>query len=235
MMEARRTTASRIVTVLGGVVAAAALLVTAAPTQGQGLGIGVQGGPTFADLSVSNGGDVDLSSRTGFQVAGVLRYGFGGPLGIQTGVGLAQKGATAPPSETGLQQDVDYNLSYVEVPLLLTVTVPTPGAVSPRVYGGGQVSIESTCEIATEAQGVSGTVDCTADALGENALNTESTTYGLVFGGGVDFDLGGPLAITLDGRYDLGLTDINDVTDPDPAEIKNRSFSASAGILLSLP
>ena len=58
----------------------------------------------------------------------------------------------------------------------------------------------------------------------------------VVFGGGLDFQLSGPLTLTLDGRYDLGMSDINDTADADPTtEVKNRSFSASAGILLSLP
>lgn len=228
-METReRSPGSRIARVLGAIVATAALLASAGPAHGQGLALGVEGGPTFADFSVSDG-QAELGSNTGFRVAGVIRYGFGGPLGIQTGVGLSQKGASAS------DQDVDYDLSYVEVPLLLTATIPMPSPVSPRVYGGGQVGFESTCEISADTQALSGTFDCTAQELGEAALATRSTSFGLVFGGGLDFDVSGPVAITVDGRYELGLSDINDVADPDPAEVRNRSFSASAGILLSLP
>lgn len=223
-----RTSVSRLTAALSSVAVAAALLLSAAPARSQGIGIGVEGGPTFADFSVSEGG-ADLGSKTGFRVAGVLRYGFGGPLGLQTGVGLAQKGASAS------TEDIDYKVSYIEIPLLITATIPAPAAVSPRVYVGSQVGIESQCEI-SGLSGVSGAVDCTADELGEAAFDTKSTNVDVVFGGGLDFQLSGPLTLTLDGRYDLGMSDINDTADADPTtEVKNRSFSASAGILLSLP
>ena len=228
MKSRTRTAGSRIAASLSTAAVAAALLLNASPASGQGLSLGVEGGPTFADFSVSDG-DAELGSKTGFRVAGVIRYGFGGPLGLQTGIGLSQKGASAS------QEDVDYNLSYVEVPLLLTATIPTPAPVSPRIYGGGQVGFESSCEIAASTSGLTGSFDCSAEQLGEAAFETKSSSYGLVFGGGLDFNVSGPVAITVDGRYELGLSDINDVTDPNVAEVKNRSFSASAGILLSLP
>ena len=165
-----RTTVSRLTAALSSVAVAAALLLSAVPARSQGIGIGVEGGPTFADFSVSEGG-ADLGSKTGFRVAGVLRYGFGGPLGLQTGVGLAQKGAS---SSTG---DVDFDVSYIEIPLLITATIPAPAAVSPRVYVGSQVGIESQCEISAEISGISGTVDCASDQLGEAAFDTKSITW----------------------------------------------------------
>lgn len=54
-------------------------------------------------------------------------------------------------------------------------------------------------------------------------------------GRGLDLGLGGPGALTLDGRYDLGLTDINDVDDVAATEIENRAFSISGGLLFRLP
>lgn len=228
MRNQARGSASRLAAALSTVAVAATLLLSAAPARSQGLGIGVEGGPTFADFSVSEGG-ADLESRTGFRVAGVLRYGFAGPLGLQTGVGLAQKGTSVSTA------DADYEVSYIEIPLLITATVPAPAAVSPRVYVGSQVGIESSCEI-SGLSGVPDAVDCTAQEAGENALDTKSTNVDLVFGGGLDFQLSGPLTLTLDGRYDLGMSDINDLSGTDVTnEVKNRSFSASAGILLSLP
>lgn len=228
MRNQTRGSASRLAAALSTVAVAATLLLSAAPARSQGLGIGVEGGPTFADFSVSEGG-ADLESRTGFRVAGVLRYGFAGPLGLQSGVGLAQKGTSLSTT------DADYKVSYIEIPLLITATIPAPAAVSPRVFVGSQVGIESSCKI-SGLSGVPDAVDCTAQEVGEAGLDTKSTNVDLVFGGGLDFQLSGPLTLTLDGRYDLGMSDINDLSGTDVTnEIKNRSFSASAGILLSLP
>lgn len=218
---------SRFATAVCTILVAVGLLAGSAPAHAQGLSIGAEAGATFADLSVSDG-DADLGSQTGFRVAGVARYGFGGMFGIQTGVGLSQKGAedTTDPAATA-----NIDLSYIEVPVLLTLDIPTgPAPVNPRLFAGPQVSFESSCELTGESGGTSVSLDC-ADA----AFDTKSTDFSLVLGGGLDFGLAGPLSITVDGRYDLGLTDINDVTDPDPAEIKNRTFAISGGLLLSLP
>lgn len=214
-----------------------ALLAGPAPAQAQGLSLGVEGGATFADFSLD--ADVEtaeLESLTGFRVAGVVRYGFGGMWGLQSGVGLTQKGARAPASETGLTDDLDFNLDYVEIPLLLTLDIPTgPAPVNPRLFAGPQVGFESACDVSADLSGVSESVECNADALGENTLDTKGTDVSLVFGGGLDFGLGGPAALTLDGRYDLGLTDINDIEDVGATEIKNRTFSISGGLLFRLP
>lgn len=225
----RRATVS---TVVCAALVTFGLLAGPAPAQAQGLSLGVEGGVTFADLSVSDGG-ADLGSQTGFRIAGVARYGFGGLWGIQTGVGFAQKGAEddSDPTATG-----NIDLAYFEVPLLLTLDIPTgPSPLNPRLFAGPQVSFESKCEFSGENGGTSVTFDCDAEDLGEAAIDTKSTDFSLVFGGGLDFGLGGPVALTLDGRYDLGLSDINDIEDVGAAEIKNRTFSISAGLLLRLP
>lgn len=226
---------SRIATIACAAFVSLGLLAPSGPVRAQGLSLGVEAGATFADFSLSEG-SADLDSQTGVRVAGVARYGFGGMFGIQTGVGLTQKGATVPAAETGLDGDLDFNLDYVEIPVLLTLDIPTgPAPVNPRLFAGPQVGFESACDVSADVGGISGSVDCDADALGENTLQTTSTDFSLVVGGGLDFGLGGPLALTLDGRYDLGLTDINDIQDATATEIKNRTFSISGGLLFRLP
>lgn len=234
MRNSRRTAVPRIASMLCSAFVALALVADAGPARGQGLSLGVEGGATSSDMSVSDG-SLDLDRTTGYRVAGVLRFGFAGPVGIQTGVGLAQKGAAVPTTGTGLQGDMDFNLSYVEVPLLLTASIPLPSPVSPRLFAGGQVGFESSCDMTTDISGVSGSVDCSSDQLGEAALATNGTTFDLVVGGGVDFSLAGPLTLTLDGRYDLGMSDISDVSDASAASLRNRAMTVSAGVLLSLP
>lgn len=223
---------SRFATAISSVFLAVALLAVAGPAQAQDLSLGAEAGVTFADFDVSED-DADLGSRTGFRVAGVLRYGFGGMWGIQTGVGYAQKGAE---DESAPDFTSTFELAYIEIPAFLTLDIPTgPSPLNPRLFAGPQVSFESSCEISGEGEGVSATVDCDAEELGEFGFDTKSADFSLVFGGGLDFGLGGPLALTLDGRYDLGLTDINDIDEAAATEIKNRTFSVSGGVLLRLP
>jgi hypothetical protein len=214
-----------------------ALVLTAAPrpVHAQGLAIGVEGGANFADLHVS-GAATQLGHRTGYRVAGILRFGFAGPFGLETGIGLAQKGAVATPAQTGLTSNVDFNLNYVEVPLLLTLGIPTgPFPLHPRVFAGPQVGFRSTCSLSGTISGVSASVDCGGGSLGTASLDTNSTDFGLVFGGGLDFPMAGPLALTVDGRYDLGLSDINPSGSTSTTSTKNRSFTIMGGVLLHLP
>jgi hypothetical protein len=226
---------TRIATALCATAVAIGLVAGAGPAHAQGLAVGVEGGPTFSELHVS-GASSQLSHRTGFRIAGVLRYGFGGLLGLETGVAMAQKGAVATPAQTGLTSDVNFNVNYVEVPLLLTLQIPTgPFPLHPRVFAGPQVGFKNTCNLSGTISGVSASVDCGGGTLGTSSLQTKSTDFGLVFGGGADYALGGPLALILDGRYDLGLSDINDLGTTTGSSTTNRSFTISGGLLLRVP
>jgi hypothetical protein len=52
--------------------------------------------------------------------------------------------------------------------------------------------------------------------------------FGLVFGAGVAFPLGS-VQLIIDGRYDLGLSDINDY-EGDTESIKNKAWQFMAGV-----
>jgi hypothetical protein len=54
--------------------------------------------------------------------------------------------------------------------------------------------------------------------------NLKDTDYGLVFGGGVDFELG-PGELTVDARYTLGLAKIYD----SGIDVNNRVISVMLG------
>ncbi len=202
----------------------------------QGLAVGVEGGATFSTVHLGQSPTgVDLSNRTGLRMSGVLRYGFAGPFGLQTGLSLTQKGADlTDTSGSGLTESIHVN--YVQVPLLLTLQIPTgPSPVHPRLFAGPEVGFQSKCTITGSASGISASVDCNSTTLGQAALDTKKTTFGLTFGGGLDFPIGGPLAITVDGRYELGLTDINNQNTSGNDSVKNRTFAVSGGLLVSLP
>lgn len=110
-------------------------------------------------------------------------------IGIQPEVLYVQKGVEfdgSPSSSSNAPQ-----LSYIEVPVLLKLTIPTPG-VHPMIYAGPSVMFRLTCSFAG--------VDCKSQF--------SSTDYGAVFGGGIR--IGGDHGLTLEGRYTWGLKDIND-------------------------
>jgi hypothetical protein len=84
---------------------------------------------------------------------------------------------------------------------------------------------------------LAGKYPCISEYRGSVDINdyTKSTDFGLVFGGGLDI-AAGPGAVTLECRYVLGLTEIDDgfqeaLEDPDPQKVdaKNHSIMILVG------
>jgi len=191
--------------------------------------LGAEGGLNISDLDVEG---EELDSETGVRFGAVLRYAFApeGLIGIQTGVAYSQKGA----SETDGDLDLAIELDYIEVPLLLTVNLPTASSVRPRLYAGPQVAFEASCTLTGTEGSISVDVDCDSDEIEDLGFETESTDFSLLFGGGLDVEAG-PGVLTLDGRYDLGLRNINASSGADQAEAKNRNVQIVAGYAVRLP
>lgn len=167
--------------------------------------LGLKGGVSFATLTNKL---PDWKSRTGFAVGMALDLR-SGMVGIQPEVLYVQKGVAldgTPSSSTTAPR-----LGYIDVPVLLKVTIATP-AIQPMFYAGPSVNFRLSCSFHG--------VDC------EDA--TASTDYGVVLGGGVR--LGGNHGFTLEGRYTWGLKDVHDPA----AGVKNetRTFLVLAGISL---
>lgn len=201
--------------------ALAALALLAAPASGQGLGLGVEAGVNFADFDVEAPGEVDTESVTGLRVGGVLRAGLGSVFGLQSGLYYAEKGSETPFEEV---PEAEFSLSYFEVPLYLTLSIPTGRVpVTPRIYAGPQVAFETSCDLSLTG---GGTRDCDQSGVFER----ESTEFSGVVGVGIDLDAG-PGAFTVDARYVRGFTDL-DSNQPD-TEVKNTVLNVSAGYLFS--
>jgi len=167
--------------------------------------LGIKGGLSFATLSNDR---PDWKSRTGF-AAGIALDLRGGLIGVQPEVLYVQKGVAfdgTPSSASDAPR-----LSYIDIPVLLKVTIPVP-LVQPMVYAGPSVNFRLTCSF--------NDVDC-KDL-------TSGTDYGVVLGGGVR--LGGNHGFTVEGRYTWGLKDVHDPT----AGVKNqtRTFLIMVGFSL---
>ena len=135
-----------------------------------------------------------------------------GPMfGLRSGTSYSQKGASAPDGAGGLAATLD--LAYLEVPLLVSVHIPTgPSPVMPRLYAGGSANFELSCDQVVEGE------QEFSQSCEDAGLSTESTDFGLLFGGGLDVRAG-PGAFTVDARQDLGLTDIAGVQQLEQPEI----------------
>ena len=63
--------------------------------------------------------------------------------------------------------------------------------------------------------------------------DVKSIDFGLTFGGGVSLPMGNN-TVFVEGRYTLGLSDINDDSGPDADKIKTKGIQIMAGITFSL-
>lgn len=166
--------------------------------------LGIKGGLSYATLSNKS---PDFDNRTGF-AAGVAIDMRSGLIGIQPEILYVQKGVTASGTPSGTSPKLD----YVEVPVLLKLTLGTPG-LQPMVYAGPSAGFRLSCKVLE--------VDCASGTV-------KSTDWGAVLGGGVR--IGGNKGLTLEGRYSWGLKDIHDVSAG--VDQKTRTFLALVGFSL---
>jgi len=185
---------------LSCLIAAVLGVTTVAPAQGS---VALKGGLSYGNVSNRGVLPGNLSERTGFAVG--LSLGTGrNMLGFGIEALYAQRGVTGSAPD-------ERKLDYVDVPVFLRALFPTPG-IAPYAYAGPQVSFELRCR----------TGDSTCPAT-----NRPSTSYAAVIGGGAR--LGARSALTVEGRYVYGLTDLKLSTVTSSDSYKTRSFLILVG------
>lgn len=183
----------------------AALALFALPASARAQGFGIKGGLSYGNVSNRGVLPGQLDGRTGF-AAGIALGSEVGLLGIGIEGLYAQRGVTS-------SNDFDSRrLDYIDVPAYLRVMIPTPG-IQPYAFAGPQISFELRCR--------AGDADCPDNGR-------PKTTYAAVIGGGVR--LGAQSALSIEGRYMYGLTDLNLNTVTSSESYKTRSFLILMGI-----
>jgi len=187
----------------------------AAPAVAQIKSVGLLAGATFAKLGGSDVPD-GIENKVGFMGGGFVDIGLGGIISVRPEVAYVQKGAKQ--SDAG--DELKLKLDYIEVPVLLVVSVPTGGGmVKPEFFAGPAIAFKASCKFTGTSGGQSATANC--DDPGVDSP-IKSTDFGVMFGAGVAVR-----NFMASVRYDLGLTKIDDSTDP--GNIKNRAFMILVG------
>ena len=193
----------------------------------QDITLGVKGGLNVSNLSVDAPEDPDFAfdSQTDFLVGGFAQIGIGSKFALQPEVFYSQNGAKSQSDDPSIK----LNLNYIRVPLLLMARLSSrESPMYPILYVGPQVAFETRCQVTGEDDGVSVSFDCDSPEL-EDALQTKTTDFGLVFGGGLEI-LYSRLTVQLDARYNLGLTNLNDAEDASEVSVKSRGWSFMLGL-----
>ncbi len=195
------------------ILAALVLVSTEAMAQLPQPEIGLRVGGNLAQLrGNSSFGDEATGRKLGFTVGAFAEMPLGGGVSVQPELLYTQKGGT--------EEGVDFNLDYLELPVLVKYAAPTGSRVVPSLYAGPFVGY--SVGRAFEAEGVS--ID--ADEVFKRA------NYGVAFGAdfGYRFDR---RTATVGLRYDLGLANVFDDSSigGEFDGVEARTHEVSAGFL----
>jgi hypothetical protein len=175
----------------------------------QGLtGYGLKAGLNMASFGGDNGDadfwevELDKKMKMGFTAGGFVTYSITEMFAVQPEVFYTMKGV----KYEGDDWTTTFTYNYLEIPVLAKFTIPTEGNISPNLFVGPALGINLSAKYKEEYDGQTeeGDVEDYPFEFG-GWPKAKSTDFGLVFGAGVD--IGMPhSAITIDGRYTLGLT-----------------------------
>jgi hypothetical protein len=182
------------------------LVGVAAVAFAQEFAIGIKGGPNFANIDTDANIADNYKSRTGFHLGAFAQFR-GERIGIQPEILFSQQGSTLKYSG---DPDVKSNFSYFNIPVI--VKLYTIAGINLQV--GPQIGFLTSAEF-----------DDT-----DVKDNLKKTDFSLALGAGWDL----PFGLTIDGRYNWGLSDINDTVGSGASTetIKNQVWQISVGYKL---
>ena len=182
--------------------------------------IGIKAGPNFANIDTDASAGEIYESRTGWHAGAFLQIR-GEKVGFQPEVIFSQQGQQFKYSSS--DPSLERNFSYVNIPLV--VKLYTVAGLNLQV--GPQIGFLTSAEQEDFASGQGGPIT-EEDIKGD----MKKTDFSLALGVGWDL----PFGLTLDGRYNWGLSDNDDgVTTNSGAsvgQIKNQVWQISVGFKL---
>lgn len=180
--------------------------------------LGLQAGANFANVTQDPEQEgIELNTKTGFLIGGVLFYSFSPMWGLQVEPAYVQKGAKVDISI--FNEEATLTANYIDIPVLLKASFGD-GPVKPYLLAGASVAFKLGDAMLEFSDGT------------EDTVKTKSTDFILNLGGGVIIPLG-KVNIFIEGQYSLGLTDVNDDPD-DNTEIKTTGIQIKAGVMFPL-
>lgn len=176
----------------------------AAQAQAQ-IALGIKGGLNFAQLDVEN---ASLDNRTGYHAGAFLLFKLS-KIGIQPEILFSKQGSELPSVSPGL--DFKANFDYINIPVILKIYT----IAGLNIQVGPQFGFLTTAEVEDAA---SNTLDV------KDLYKTSDVSVAL----GLGWDL--PFGLTVDARYNLGISDIDDDASLEPT--KNQVIQVALGYKL---
>jgi hypothetical protein len=175
---------------------------------------GIKAGPNFANINTDASAGENYDARTGFHVGAFVLIK-GKKVGFQPEVIFSQQGSKFKYSSS--DPSLKANFSYVNIPLILKLY--TVAGINLQV--GPQIGLLTSAKREDFASGQSGPITET-----DIKDDLKKTDIGLALGVGWDL----PFGLTIDGRYNWGLSDIN--SGASTSSVKNQVWQFSVGYKL---
>jgi len=172
--------------------------------------LGIKGGVNFANLDVTSSVGDNYKNRTGFH-GGAFALFKVTAFAVQPELIFSQQGSKVSFNS----QDIDANFSYLNVPIMAKFYLP----LGLNLQLGPQFGFLTTAE--SDYNPLTGTMQTTD--LKEYYKNSDVS-----IGMGIGWDL--PLKLSIDARYNLGVTEIED--NASLSQTKNQVFQISVGYKL---
>jgi hypothetical protein len=172
--------------------------------------IGIKAGPNFAKIDTKSTAGENYKSRTGFH-GGAFALIKLTKIGIQPEIIFSQQGSKVEINN----KDYESNYSYINIPVIVKLYL----AAGINLQVGPQFGFVAKAE--QESPDING-IKTTTDIKDE----LKGSDLSAAFGAGWDL----PFGLTIDARYNLGLSKVNGKNIPE--EQKNQVFQLSLGYKL---
>ena len=188
-------------------------------TYAQQAEFGIKGGLNSSDFSGDTEG-MDFKPRVGFNIGAFAAIKLSEKVTLQPEILYSTQGAKAENVNADVNgvnytADIDFNLSYITVPVMFKYYV----ADKFNLEAGPQIGFLTSAETSTKVDGFNQTVDQDAKDY------FESVDFGFNVGAGYDFTD----KIFAGIRYNIGLSNVLKTQEGDNSESQNSVFSLSVG------
>lgn len=207
--------------------------------------IGVKGGVNLSKFIGSDAGSAEhisgLNAGATFRLIGI------GPVSIHPEIYYSEKGtrfsqqlsqimdgdpAQMDPNGSPEDIDLEFNLVYIEVPIMVKIGLPFLGGdvIEPFITGGPVFAWRIDCSFSLQTADDISVSDCADQNFPDVNTAFENADRGYAAGAGLDFKIPVLGTFILEGRYVRGLSRL--LEDGENSDIQNQSFTLLAGFTL---
>jgi hypothetical protein len=202
---------------------AIALILWAAPASAQ---FGIKGG---INLSKFVGEDAGSESVKGLNLGASIPLLNLGPVSIGPEIYYARKGGEFDPATA---ESFEFELSYIEVPLLARLTIPLAGPLAMYIGGGPVYGWNLDCKFSAATDPSATAREC-GQQFSSFDTAMESADKGIVLNGGLNLPvLGGFGGLNLDARVVRGMDRVIDSESTTGPDVKNQAITLMLGYYL---